>query len=96
MYTQYIIPIQLFLILEKITITCWTAKNLKPNHSMLLIDNKWFFCINQIFRNELFFSNSILIENTVIDAKNLNKSSTNLNTFFKQNRLTVYYSYFFF
>ena len=96
MYKQYLFPLQLFLILEKATITYWSSKTLVPNHFIVLLNNKWFFMLNQIIRNELLFSSSILVENTAIDTRFFNKASSELNVFFKQNQLLAYYSYYFF
>ena len=96
MYKQYLFPLQLFLILEKASISYWSSKTLTPNHFILLINNKWFFMLNQIIRNELLFSSSILVENTAVDTRFFNKASNELNIFFKQNKLLAYYSYYFF
>ena len=95
MYKQYLFPMSMFLILEKASVLFWGSKTLVPNHYIVLLNSKWFYILNQIFKNELFFSSSLLIENTAIDSRFFNKCSTELNTFFKKNKLIAHYSYYF-
>lgn len=96
MYKQYLFPLHIFLILEKASIIFWSSKLLIQNHFIVFINCKWFYLLNQIFRNELLLSNSILIENTAIDTRYLNQISKEINVFFKKHKLLVSYSYYFY
>lgn len=95
MYKQYLFPMHMFLILEKASVLFWSSKTLVPNHFVVLLNSKWFYLLNQIFKNELFFSSSVLIENTAIDTRFYNKCSSEISLFFKKNKLLVSYSYYF-
>lgn len=95
MYKQYLFPMHIFLMLEKASVLFWSSKTLTPNHFVFLLNAKWFFVLNQIFKNELFCSSSLLIENTAIDTRFFNKCSSELDVFFKQTKLLSYYSYYF-
>jgi len=96
MYKQYSFPLHIFLILEKASIIFWSSKLLIQNHFIIFINCKWFYLLNQIFRNELLLGSSILIENTAIDTKYLNQVSNEINFFFKKNKLLISYSYYFY
>jgi hypothetical protein len=95
MYKQYLFPMHIFLILEKASVLFWSSKTLTPNHFIFLLNSKWFFLLNQIFKNELFCSSSILVESTVIDARFYNKCAADINFFFKKSKLLACYSYYF-
>ena len=95
MYKNYLFPLQIFLILEKMNILFWNSKNLIINSYVCLINYKWFYTLNLILRSELFLNNSILIENTAIDIRFFNKMSNNLNIFFSNQKLLGLYTYYF-
>jgi len=84
-------PIHTSLILEKSNPMIWTNKSMEFNTITVWIDSSWYFLINQIFKNEYYYHNTWITEQTAID--NIYNS-----VFFKKNtRLTlfnVYYSYF--
>lgn len=96
MYKSYLFPIQMFLILEKSNVIFWNSKTLIPNHYICFLNIKWFYTLNNIFRNELLYSSSILVENSAIDARFLNQISKELNIFFKKQKLITYYVYYFY
>jgi len=60
---------------------------------MFYINKAWLYSINIFFKNEVFFSNSTLIENSATDNKN---SFVFLNRFnlFSENRLLLFYIYY--
>lgn len=84
-------PIHISLILEKAELICWSNKTMEYNTITYWIDKSWFFILNQILKNEIYFSNTWLIEQTVID-------NFFNNIFIKKNsRLiscAIYYSYY--
>ena len=96
MYNEYIFPLQIFLILEKMNILFWNSKSLTPNTYICLVNYKWFYTLNLLLRNELFLNNSTLIENTAIDNRFTNNLSTNLDMYFTNNKLLNVYLYYFF
>jgi len=95
MYKKYIFPLQIFLILEKMNIIFWNSKSLTPNSYICLLNYKWFYTLNILLRNELFLNNSMLIENTALDSRFLNKNEK-LNIFFNNNKILNFYLYYFF
>ena len=76
-------------------------KKLNSNHSLILIPNNWLYAINIFFKKELLLSNITLIENSAIDTSNYNITSVennlnpnNLENFFFNNKLLVFYNYY--
>jgi len=94
-------PVQLFLVFEKLNSKLWISKKLNSNHSLILIPNNWLYAINIFFKKELLLSNITLIENSAIDTSNYNITSVennlnpnNLENFFFNNKLLVFYNYY--
>ena len=96
MYKKYIFPLNIFIVFEKLNTNIWTSKLVKPNNFFLIVDNNWFYLLNVFFKHELFFNNSILIENSAIDSLKFNQINENLDLFFKKNRIIIFYSYYFY
>ncbi len=96
MYKNYLFPIHIFLILEKSNVIFWNSKTLVPNHFICYINAKWFYLLNNIFKNELILNNCFLSENTAIDARFLNQTSSELNTLFNKKKIFNYYVYYFY
>ena len=48
------------------------------------------------FKNEVFFANSTLLENSAVDNKKFIKVNPKVDMFFKKSRLTLFYLYYFF
>ena len=88
MLKNYCFPIQIFIIMEKLNVNMWTKNNNSYNVFFLFIDKKWLLCINQIIRNELFMSNSSLIE-----VSNIN-SNKFIATHFLNSSNIIYYFYY--
>lgn len=91
--------IQLFIIFEKINSKIWLSKKLNINHSILLVPSNWLYSINLFFKNELFLSNSSLIESSCIDSSNYNQVANSLNSntienMFCLNKLILFYNYY--
>jgi NADH:ubiquinone oxidoreductase subunit C len=96
MYKRYVFPVNIFVVFEKVNSNVWSSRLLKPNHFFLLLSKNWFHAFNLFFKNELFFSNSILFEGSAVDTLKFTKINSNIEFFFKKNRLVLFYSYYFY
>ena len=95
MYKKYTLPLSIFVVFENINPVIWTSESFYPNSYIFYINQSWLYSINLFFRNEVFFSNSTLLENSAID----NKKNFNFLKKFQlslQNRLLLFYIYYFF
>jgi len=93
--SKYKIPLQVFIILEKINIQVWTSKSNLPNTFFLLLPQKWFFTLNNIFKFEINFFNSYLVDMSAIDCSNYKDKDFYKNIFFFKNKLIIFYIYYF-
>lgn len=96
MLFKYKIPTHLFVIFEKIQIQLWTSSSNQPNHFFIQIPAKWLYSINVLFKRDLHFWNSTLIENSAVDCTNFSTNNTKLDYFFKSNNLIIFYVYYFY
>lgn len=98
MQKKYMQPIQLFLVFEKLNTKLWMSKKLNINHSLILVQENWFYSLNLFMRKELFSNNTTLIENSAIDTSNYNDNlelnSENLNNYFLNNKIILLYNYY--
>lgn len=95
MYRNYNFPLNIFLVFEKTTPIVWSSKVLTPNSFYVYMNSDWFYSLNLFLKNELFFFNSTLVENSAVDC--LKYTSTNkISFFFKKNRILIYYLYYFY
>lgn len=77
MLQKNIFPIQIFIILEKISLNFWTNFLCQNNLFFLYIKKNWILLFNLVLKNELFLNNNSLIESSYIDfnfffLKNIN------------------------
>lgn len=93
MQKKYNLPMQLFVILEKINPTIFTSEVLIPNHFIVFLDKNYFFLINLILKNEFFCSKSTLIETSAVDTLMYTKINNQIPIFSK-NRVFLYYIYY--
>jgi len=94
-YKKYTLPLSIFVVFENVNPVIWTSESFYPNSYIFYINQSWLYSINLFFRNEVFFSNSTLLENSAID----NKKNFNFLKKFQlslQNRLLLFYIYHFF
>lgn len=96
MIQKYKIPIQLFIVFEKIQIQLWTSSSNLPNHFFVHLPQKWLFSVNLFFKKELFFWNSYLVDSSAIDTLNYKITNTYLTTFLKTNNIIIFYIYYFY
>lgn len=98
MQKKYMQPIQLFLVFEKLNTKLWMSKKLNINHSLVLIQENWFYSINLFMKKELFCNNSTLIENSAIDTSNYNNNlelnAESLENYFLNNKIVLLYNYY--
>ena len=95
MYKKYTIPLSIFVVFENVNPVVWTAESFYPNSYIMYLNKSWLYSINLFFRNEVFFSNSTMLEHSAIDNKNNVEFSQKFEFFFK-NRLLLFYVYYFF
>lgn len=93
MHQKYKMPLQLFLILEKVNPTIFTSEVLIPNHFIVFLHKNFFKTLNFILKNEFFCSKSTLIENSCVDVLNYTKINNEIPIFTK-NRFFVFYIYY--
>lgn len=91
MHNKYKLPLQLFIILEKINPIIYTSEILIPNHFIIYLAKNNFITLNYILKHEFFCSKSTLIENSCVDT--LNYSNVNIPVFNKT-RLLPFYLYY--
>lgn len=96
MIQKYKIPIQLFIVFEKIQIQLWTSSSNLPNHFFVHLPQKWLFSVNLFFKKELFFWNSYLVDSSAIDTLNYKITNTYLTSFLKTNIIIIFYIYYFY
>lgn len=95
MYKKYTLPLSIFVVFENINPVIWTSESFYPNSYVLYLNKSWLYSINTFFKNEVFLSNSTLVENSAIDNK---KSFDFLNKvgFSLRNRILLFYIYYFY
>ena len=99
---KYKIPYNIYLIFEHMPFLIFTSLKNYNNHFNVFIPNKYYYGINALFKNEVFFNSSMLIDQSFIDCSNykdmsLNKLDyNNINLIFKNNKLLFNIYYFFF
>lgn len=95
MYKQYTFPLQVFIILEKLSCKLWVNKALEYNNYYIFFSSKWFLPFIQVIKKELFLSNNILVDHSVTDMLQLDQQD-NQKWFFYFSRLQTYYNFYFF
>jgi len=86
-------PMQIFLSLEKARPILWTSNTNKPNHFFIVINNNWFFLLNNLLKLDILTQNTMLIEASAIDTLKYKKISNNFEVLTK-NRILSFYSYY--
>lgn len=71
MYRKYLFPLHIFLVLEKTDAIVWNSSKISQNSFFIYLSQNWFYTLNLMFKNELNFSNSSLIDITGFDSKEL-------------------------
>ena len=94
MYKKHQIPLNIFIIFEKVTPIIFTSNTMTNNSYICLIPNNWLLPINQLLKAELNLSSSTLIENSAIDTLKYNSLLKELNVTLNDNRLVIYYLYY--
>lgn len=86
-------PMQIFLSLENLRPILWTSNTNKPNHFFIIVNNNWFFILNNVLKLDILTQNTTLIEASAIDTLKYKKISNNLEILAK-NRVFSFYSYY--
>lgn len=93
MYKKYTIPLSIFIVFENINTTIWTSENFNNNY-FIHISNLWFYSINIFLKNDVFFSNTTLLENSAVD--NNFSFFDNKYQIFLKNKILLFYVYYFY
>lgn len=94
-YKKYTLPLSIFVVFEKIKPVLLTSESLYPNSYMLYLNKSWVYSLNLFFKNEVFLSNSTLLEMSAIDNQKTLKFLSKIDFVFK-NRLILFYLYYFY
>ena len=86
----------IFIVFEYINPVVWTSEKFYKNSYILYINKKQLFLLNIFLKNEIFFSNSTLIENSAIDNKKNTLLFKNINSFKNNTKIFLFYLYYFF
>lgn len=95
MYKKYTLPLSIFVVFENINPVVWTSESFYPNSYIMYLNKSWLYTLNIFFKNEVFLSNSTLLENSAIDNKKNFDFLNKINFFFK-NRILLFYIYYFY
>ena len=95
MYKKYTLPLSIFVVFENINPVIWTSESFYPNSYVMYLNKSWLYSLNIFFKNEVFLSNSTLLENSATDNKK-NLDFLNKFQFFFKNRILLFYVYFFY
>jgi len=94
-YKKYTIPISIFVVYENINPIIWTSNSFGYNNYIIYINQSWFYSLNCFLKNELFFSNSSLLESSAVDNKN-NFDFLKKNQIFLKQKTLLFFVYYFF
>lgn len=83
MNKKYKLPINIYIILEQANPTIYTSNVLQNNHFVVFMDSVYLKSTAQIFKNEVNFSKSFLVENSAVDALNYEKHTNDYEIFLK-------------
>lgn len=95
MYKKYTLPLSIFVVFENINPVVWTSESFYPNSYIMYLNKSWLYTLNIFFKNEVFFSNSTLLEHSAVDNKKNFDFLKKMNFFFK-NRILLFYVYYFY
>lgn len=95
MYKKYTLPLSIFVVFENINPVIWTSESFYPNSYILYLNKLWFYPLNMFFKNEVFLSNSTLLENSAIDNQK-NPNFLKKTEFFLKNSILLFYIYYFY
>lgn len=93
MYKNYIFPLQIFLILERLNSNIFFSKKNYYNSYNIFLSNNFFLPFFQILKNEIFLNDSCLIENSALDLKYYNNMDEIFFSFFKKYKNIVFYNF---
>jgi NADH:ubiquinone oxidoreductase subunit C len=94
-YKKYTLPLSIFVVFENVNPVIWTSESFYPNSYIMYINRSWLYSLNIFFKNEIFLSNSTLLENSAVDNKN-NFNFFKKTQLFFNNRISLFYIYYFF
>ena len=70
MYKKYTLPLGIFVIFENVNTVVFSSESFYQNSYTVLINKSWLYAINLLFKNDVFLSNSTLLEHSAVDNKN--------------------------
>lgn len=96
MNKEYRLPINMYIILEHASPVIYSSNTLQNNHFVILIDSIYLKSTAQIFKNEVHFAKSVLIESSSIDTLEYTKHTKEFELFFKNSRILTFYIFYFY
>ena len=95
MYKKYTLPLGIFVIFENVNTVVFSSESFYQNSYTVLINKSWLYAINLLFKNDVFLSNSTLLEHSAVDNKN-NFEFLKKNQIFFKSKILLFYLYEFF
>lgn len=62
-------PLNIQIVFENVFSSFWTSGTLKPNHFVVFLPVRWFSAVSLYLKKDMSFSQSFLVEHSVIDSK---------------------------
>lgn len=93
MYKNYIFPIQIFLILEKMNINLYSSEKNYFNHYNIFLSNNWLLPFSMLIKNELTLNENFLLENSALDLKYYSNFNKYFNFFNLNFDKLIYYTF---
>jgi hypothetical protein len=90
MYKNFFIPLQIFLILEKININFFYSKASSMKTFYFFINKNYLHCASILLKLEFFTTKTSLVEGSIVDLKKYNLN----NFFFNYKKFLLYYIFF--
>ena len=95
MYKKYTLPLGIFVVFENVNTVIFSSESFYQNSYTVFLNKSWLYAINLFLKNEIFLSNSTLLEHSAIDNKN-NFEFLKRNKIFFKSKLLLFYLYEFF
>ena len=83
------------MVFEHASTALWTAESLCPNNYVIYLERRWLYAVNHFLRNDVFFSNSMLLENSAVDLQHNTENVSNFK-FYTYDQILLFYIYYLF
>lgn len=96
MVYNYKFPLNLFIILEKVNPVIYTSECLTYNHFVVFFPKEWYYTLNKILKNELFYSSCMLVDQSCVDTNFFKFLEDDFFSRFNRTKLMVFNIYYFY